>query len=466
MSPGAKTIPEEVKATHRSLSVSSAAFLDLLESRPGFARSARVDDTALPDWFRAQYPMKAWPLLVEPPRLAELRAAPIELARLLKSVPQRVFDGDPWAIARFYGLDNGEMVAAMLEEPSGIAPALARGDFVDSEDGLRCLEFNMSSCLGGWQIRFFLDELLRQPWMADLLSDAPEFRLTDPLVALFEHLVGEAVAAGLADAGELNVALLVEAPPGADVRSPMSLAVSEVYSGFLRERHPGLGGALQFTGYDGVEERHGAIRVDGRPVQVVVEYHGPTTDPKVFRAFKAGRIHLYNGPVALLLRDKRNLALLSEHQHSDRFDAAEREVIRRLVPWTRVTRPAQVRFRGIAGSLPEIAVEARESLVLKPAVGSRGDSVLIGWQTPADLWAAAVETAFASGRWILQERVVSRPYWYPVDDGVAVAHDLIWGLFAFGERYGGGVLRMLPQDQGGVINNALGACLGLFLERE
>lgn len=44
-------------------------------------------------------------------------------------------------------------------------------------------------------------------------------------------------------------------------------------------------------------------------------------------------------------------------------------------------------------------------------------------------------------------------------------HDVVWGTFCFGDRYGGGFLRMMPRGEGdGIINAARGATEGFLFE--
>jgi hypothetical protein len=65
----------------------------------------------------------------------------------------------------------------------------------------------------------------------------------------------------------------------------------------------------------------------------------------------------------------------------------------------------------------------------------------------------------------VQEHVESRPYLYQLGEQGSAVHDVIWGLFCFGNLYGGAFLRMLPKGSGdGVINSARGATEGILLE--
>jgi hypothetical protein len=91
--------------------------------------------------------------------------------------------------------------------------------------------------------------------------------------------------------------------------------------------------------------------------------------------------------------------------------------------------------------------------------------VAFGHQTAPGAWARLVEEAVAKGGWLAQERADSRPYIYQVGEQGYGVHNLVWGTFCFGEIFGGGFLRMIPQGIGdGVINSARGATEGLLFE--
>lgn len=418
------------------------------------------------DWRAAYpYPIQPWPTLVRGGKVSEIRRATVGLARLLRSVPSRVFRRDPGAIAHFFELASEDQVRLILSEPDGLSGCLFRLDFIDGPEGFRCLEVNASAYIGGWQIRFFRDEILERPAVRELLSrDAGEPSYTDPMLELFEHVVDDTLAAGLAE-GEVNVAFLVEAEQQRpEVRSLFRFLGRE-YEAALARRAPPLRGSLRLVRDEELGHDSGGISHQGTRIHALVEYRNPTLDPRLFRAFKSRRVGLYNSPAAVFLRDKRNLALLSELGASETFDPEERRLIRDHVPWTRIARPGETTFRGETVRLPVFAVEERTSLVLKPALGSRGEGVFVGARTAPKEWARGLDRAFAEGRWILQERVESLPFDYPDAEGAKHPHDVVWGLYAFGNRFGGGFLRMMPKDRGGgVINSATGATEGLLLE--
>jgi hypothetical protein len=64
----------------------------------------------------------------------------------------------------------------------------------------------------------------------------------------------------------------------------------------------------------------------------------------------------------------------------------------------------------------------------------------------------------------VQEIAESLPYLYQSGDYGCSIHDMVWGPFVFGERYGGVVLRMQPAAAGGPVNLNLSASEGIVLE--
>ena len=69
-------------------------------------------------------------------------------------------------------------------------------------------------------------------------------------------------------------------------------------------------------------------------LHALIEHTAVPTPPHVYRAFKEGRLHVYNGPVAPILSDKRSISLISEQAH--RFTAEEQAIIEDYFPWSRV----------------------------------------------------------------------------------------------------------------------------------
>jgi hypothetical protein len=88
------------------------------------------------------------------------------------------------------------------------------------------------------------------------------------------------------------------------------------------------------------------------------------------------------------------------------FTPAERRLLRRVVPWTRVLGarvtddPAGCRI-----DLPEFVRRAREVLLIKPNIGSSGTGLLLGREAGPARWEARIDRALREpGQWVVQMR--------------------------------------------------------------
>src|SRR5258708_8473716 len=106
------------------LSPTAQRFLEYVAREPGRAR--RIDHLACdyPDFLRVYagkfYPLQSWPTFLGGPKLAELRRAAIELTRLFRSRPARLFQNDPRRIAAAYALPHEALVTLLLEPPNNL----------------------------------------------------------------------------------------------------------------------------------------------------------------------------------------------------------------------------------------------------------------------------------------------------------------------------------------------------------
>lgn len=88
------------------------------------------------------------------------------------------------------------------------------------------------------------------------------------------------------------------------------------------------------------------------------------------------------------------------------FSPAEQRLLRAAVPWTRVlTTRFTDRPDGRRVDLPEYVRRHRARLLIKPNVGSSGEGILLGRETPASRWERRLARALREpGAWVVQER--------------------------------------------------------------
>ena len=408
-----------------------------------------------------------WPLFIDAGAVEALAPITLGLDRLVKSVPERFFANDPARLSAFYGFVERGLMELILAQPNGIAGAISRGDYVDSAEGLQCLELNAGSCVGGWQLQALEGLFLDCPPIASFLAKhGLRARHHNTIRLMFRHIIREALQSGVWDGGPLNLGLVIHPHKPIQVAIHSSALYNREYRAALAEEKAGLQGEVFLCGYADLAEGPHGLSYRGARVHAVLDQHNGQPDPRGFRHFKRGSINLYSGPITLLLSDKRNLALLSENAESQDFTAAERDLLARHLPWTRQVLERETLHRGRRVHLPQLLAESRERFVLKKASSLAGRNVHIGKFLSAAQWQDAVRHALAAGDWIVQEYCESRPYYFLDSNDQIVRHTVIWGLFAFGELFGGVFLRLQPDTRGGIVNTAGGAEVGLLLEVE
>lgn len=467
------TFSNAERTAARGLSAAAGRLLDRVEAEPRLAERATFEPfyeaaleavprlSGLPAGER--YGIQPWPVLLGPARVREFERAATGLARLVRGLPRRLFRDDPGEIARFFAVSGAEEAALLLAEPSGVDATLCRGDFVDTPRGLRCIEINFGP-VGGWQHVCFAPLLARVPELAPFLAGEGGAGWRDSIGGLFGHVARDLLASGVPHDGALN--LLVVASDGGT--TPVESHPREVYRRRWREalgaEAGGMPGEAEVAAVSELRYPDGVVRARGCTFQGVVEQNEDEPGRELFRIFKAGRIGLYTGPVGVVLGDKRNLALLSKLGESPRFSDGERELIRRYVPWTRLLADGETEYRGRRVPILELARTARAELVLKAGHSFGGADVVIGRSVGQPEWEAAVERAAAAGGWVVQE--YCPPVDYPFQHGEAgwCPHAVVWGLYVFGDRFGGVFVRLAPRAAGEVLNVARGARIGVAFE--
>lgn len=448
---------------HRRLSAAAERFLDYVERHPEAAErsSYEVLDRDLRGVVTR---LQSWPLFIDRHQQDRCAEAMLSLAEVVRAAPHRVFGGDAERLAAWYDLDpsTARVMARLLADPAHLAPLVARGDFVETEDGFSCVEINVAGNLGGWTTGLWERHYLRAPPVRDFVRrEGLDLVGVDSLDVFFAHVLGVAAAAGLDAEGEVRVALAM--PPNMLDSHALPTFAAERYQAFLGG-YGTCSGELLTCSYEDLEVVDGLqVHLGGRRVHVVIESYAGIVPPRLFHPWMAGGVVFLNGPAGRLLNDRRTLALLSELADSDLFSEAEREVVRKHLPWTRVVADEVVTFRGRRERLPALLAEEQAALVLKRTGSMGGEKVVMGATTAPDEWRARVEEALRERGWIAQERLISLPYAFQHGPAGWLPHEVVWGLFAFGERYGGGFLRMLPQGRSGVVNASRGADDGAFL---
>jgi hypothetical protein len=458
------TLPPDFQALHSTLSPLQVEFLEYVAQTPSCLARAQFAELEQADSLYANR-LQSWPTFVGGAKLREMARVSTGLCALIKSLPARLFGLDPGRIAAFYGLGEpaAEEIVRALRHPGGAAGAVARGDFVDTPSGLRCLEFNIAGNLGGWQSTLWEERYLRVPLLARFLgSSGRRCASRNTLVLFLAHTLAAMQEREGRTAGPFHLALLV---PYAFTAAAAMEAYLNQQARLLADRvAPGAGFRIFLCDYPELAAREGVPWLRNHRLHGIAEQYKNDFSPAVAECCARGGASFFNGLLRLVFDDKRNLALLSASPESGPFDDAERDLLRSSLPWTRQVAAEHSSFRGERVFLPDFLILARHDLVLKPAKELGGRDVHLGRATSPGDWARLVSQAIASGAWIVQEHVESQPYVYQTGAVGCAPHDVIWGLFVLGSSYGGAFLRMQPKDRGAIVNSSQGAIEGIVFE--
>lgn len=440
------------------------------KAHPEFCDPTRFSLLREKNWVPG-YPLRPWPILLTAEESRDMQEKSVGIVNLVSDLPKRYFKGVTADIVQYYGLEWGsEITDLVLSEPNGVAQAIYRGDYLMTRSGLRCLEINGGSGIGAWVVPSLAPLYLEVPLLAELFrTSGVRLCYKETFYELLVHILRGLLAdPGLAT-GPLNVAFGVSRVENAEYEfhGPVALAEGQrLYTRALATIAPGRTGQFAFCDYDELEVQGRAVSLRGRPIHALFEQHAAqgAMARHLFGSFKAGKLALYSGPVTRLLMDKRSLALLSEKRDEAVFDAAERQLIESLIPWTRVASRTTVDYFGHPVFLPDLLYSQRERLVIKRAFSHAGRDAVVGRNTSPAEWSERVARALEMGDWVVQEAVESLPYMLLDDELGVVPYDVSWGLFTFGGAFQGGALRIAPRERKTLLSMEQGARALPYLE--
>ncbi|MET9919991.1 hypothetical protein ABZZ04_23280 [Streptomyces sp. NPDC006435] len=384
--------------------------------------------------------------------LAGMRSFATDLLATLEvaaQLPGRLFDGDVERYCEVLGMDRRRV--SLLNRLGTVPTLYGRADAYHDGTRFRLLETGLTPAVGASEFT----EINTRRWLAT------------PGVGPFAraHGIGfasapEAVARQLRRAhhalrpGHDPVVVIAEGPGGLKEFGHAWYPVRSVLRGHgLDCRVAELG---DFSlGRDGLRLRTGSgeVRVDVvfrcfSSSQVLAHPDGPAMLEDVVRAHEEGLAILFSSLNTELYADKGCMALLSDPRWQG-ADPAERQVIDRILPWTRLLSrhggPEQ------AGLLDECRAR-RTELILKPTATYGGHGVVAGWECDEKRWDEALTRA-AAGHAVVQERVVPVPELvYDPRSDREEPWDIVHGIFYGSDGYAGSFARALPSGTNAVIN--------------
>lgn len=330
------------------------------------------------------------------------------------------------------------------------ADCVARPDVVIGPDGPQFVEFNVSGALAG-----VVETQSRLDVWRGLYADGAgrlPYRSPDPFAVraeMFRSLAAE----------------LAVAPRVAIVGSAQVAGVTSHYFEVEAEYHRSQGLAARFfepkelhEAWDCPPGLRYSVGLRNFTIPDWADAGVPTAT--VQEALDHGCL-LVGTQTSTFLHSKLTMGLLSEGRPW--MTTAERDLVNRYLPWTRVLSERWTERAGEQVDLLPYVLCNRERLVLKEALGDCGKQVVIGREVPPSKWEAAV-AAGAAGASIVQEFVPPQTCRVALlADGADEPHDAdvapVLGPLLFGRRPAGVFCRYRTDGTAGIVN-ARGSATG------
>jgi hypothetical protein len=358
----------------------------------------------------AEAPMATFlrPHFVDRSEWDRLRESSRRLLELAARVARHVFEGDAGRLCHFLGTPEGEarLVALDPGEPDVV---LSRLDAFATPQGPRFIEINSDAPAGfGYGDR-----------MASVFQQLPLFRAFQARTPVRYLPSGESLV--------LSVVRLFEARGGkgiprvgildwADVKTRSDQQILREL--FLARGFPcALLDPREVSVKDGrLLSPEGAIDLVYRRVVLSELVERENEVEPLLVAYRKGLAVFVNSFRCRLSEDKAFLAILTDEAFDPLLREGERAFLREVLPWTRKIAERTTRRKDKEIDLVPYVLARKDELVLKPAHGYGGASVVVGDEVEDAAWEKAVLSGLESPV-VVQERVTIPEELFPVFEG-------------------------------------------------
>lgn len=166
------------------------------------------------------------------------------------------------------------------------------------------------------------------------------------------------------------------------------------------------------------------------------------------RGYESGAVCVANSLRCKICQKKAFFAVLTDDRNASLFTDAERTVIQRHIPWTRLVTDTATTRDGEAIDLLEHVRRYRTELVMKPNDEYGGKGVALGWELSQSEWERTLDGALADRgmAWIVQQRIPVRretfPRFQPGTSAVFGEMLVDFAPYLFGGRLAGYLTRL------------------------
>ena len=145
-------IKNHIIKSHEQLSRCNVQFLNFVRENPG---SLKAENYYLLELNDPLFKLQPWPTFIDQQVKNEVKNASQGILNLLRSIPGRIFSNDYEKISQYYGIspDLAKYFFYGVTD-AHLQRVLSRCDFILSKSGWKCLEFNINTNLGGFDLPF------------------------------------------------------------------------------------------------------------------------------------------------------------------------------------------------------------------------------------------------------------------------------------------------------------------------
>jgi hypothetical protein len=331
-----------------------------------------------------------------------------------------------------------EQLASILDQVEALAlecpPLLSRIQMLPAEKMLAAIP----SCYSRLSVTSRMDAIVQNGSLCLRGFDASKptgLAYSEPLADLFLQLRllksfkrGRYKLSKIGGARHLLAAVL-ETWKESGGRRPPNIAILELAPAFGSNATEGrlLAQLFTATGYpaqvvspEELDYREGKLRAAGLAIDIVFRRvltrelltRYDLSHP-FLRAYRDRAVCVVNDFRSEVAQRRALFELLTDESVTARLPAADRKLVRTLVPWTRFVSPRKTQYKDHLVDLPEFILRRREQLVLRPNDHECDQRVFIGAEMTSSAWDHAVRVALRTP-YVVQERFSCGSQLFPV----------------------------------------------------
>lgn len=396
------------------------------------------------------------PTFIEQSVIDDFSNIATELFKIIKSIPTVIFKSNTRTIYEYYDLKKFGIGLKCFDtvyhsSVDIIDSMVGRGDFIYDESGLKCLEYNVGTNIGGLQSKVLEPYYTNNKIISSFIVEKGlKVYANDTLKIGFMHKIKHTSGFVKSLQGGINMVIFWNTIEGYEF-------LRKIYLQCLSELN--LKGDLFNAQNQDLDIQPDGVYLDDVKIHAIIDQGILIKDNRVYDFIKKRLIVIYNGPLGYILTNKINLALLHDKRFNILFSKDQLSLIKKYIPYT-------VRIENDNKELIDILLKERSDWVIKKGIGDRGKQVFIGKEQSDDNWNEILSEALKSRFWIAQRFCESIPFQYLKSNGGFSINKVVFGFFIYGDSYGGGLLRLLQKDESLVINVANNASMSYILNAE